>query len=683
MKRLSYFDKIETDWQGPFFLSFLFLLTRLLHLLFCFLPYFFVGELLTGTLAKELIGGLKLPFFEYAMDHYQGGVLVYGISAVPFFLLFGKTVFSLRLTGVLFSYGSFITWYFFIRRFFGKREALFASLLYLCAPSWHTLYAMFAFGAHAEPLFFTAAGLFLLYKILYEKTHSLRNALLLGLISGFGTYFTYGFFVGVVTFLLFWFYEDHRIFQKKEFYLFSLFFLIGFSPWFLYNVTHQFRGMELLRVSFMSLHDEQPLPRISYRFLKLITLRILQMLSFNYREGAHITFLNFFYYAVLLFSYLLLYRFQRKNRKTHFFCLFPFLYLLIASISQLEIPTYLNRYFLPLFPFFFAVIALGLTQLERISKPLKKLSLTVLLLLLAMGVKGELDLISFKEFGLALKYRGYSYGDLGWAFLYRYDGELSQLSYLGKKVSPRLPPRDRLAFYSALCHAEYDIEKPEDLQKYLSWVKGFDISYQPFFLRVIGFVWGSSDGLFSKKVSYVTESLEEETQPYLIEGLVDSLYPETSRMKPDITIGTVLKQMHTLSPKNQRALAYALGKLSWRYSYEACFLDKIKRRASIESRLPPELVSIYYRGVGVHLVKFYDVLRGNWSEMVIQHIARINPSYQEAIYWGAGFEAPFLYEDPFEYERMESSIPSEFRKAFEQGLQDRFSWGGRNRWIEF
>ena len=78
----------------------------------------------------------------------------------------------------------------------------------------------------------------------------------------------------------------------------------------------------------------------------------------------------------------------------------------------------------------------------------------------------------------------------------------------------------------------------------------------------------------------------------------------------------------------------------------------------------------------------YDPLFREWPFPLEGKLEGIGKDYQEAVYWGAGFEAPLLYEDPFEYERMLQGIPTPYQPFFKQGLQDRLEWGGRNYWIE-
>ena len=127
---------------------------------------------------------------------------------------------------------------------------------------------------------------------------------------------------------------------------------------------------------------------------------------------------------------------------------------------------------------------------------------------------------------------------------------------------------------------------------------------------------------------------------------------------------------------------YGLGKLSWKSSFDAPFLDKIERRHEFELFFPKELLSVYYRGVGALMAESYNPFLGGWPSPLPIALDKVDKKWQEAIYWGAGFETPLLFDDPYEYERMLQEIPEGHREDFKQGLQDRFAWGGRNYWIE-
>jgi len=674
-------------------LIFLFLLSRILHLLFYF-PEPYTEELLRGTIAKELIEGLKIPFFDYAADHYSGGSLIYGALTVPLFLLLGKSVFTLRLTALFFQLGAFLTWYALMKRFFSQKAALYTALLYLFTPPWLTHSAMYAVGVHAESLFFTALGLLFLFRLLYDKRTPVRDAACLGLVTGFGTYFSYQCAVSLICFLLFWFYEDRSFLRKKEFLYFILSFLIGFSPWFVYNSLYHFSGVDRVREVFTYPGWER-IFIIPFRFLKLATYKIIGMFSFNFRGGLgrhpyfpghpynpHITLLNLLYYVTLLFSYVTLFRFEKKNKKIHFLFLFPLLFLFLAATTRLRISTYGSRYLLPLFPFFFAVIALALIHLQK-KAVLRKASVAIFVLVLAMGVEGGLNLLSPKEFKLSLGHQGYSYRQLGWALTSRYPKDLNQLSKLAKKVDAGLSGRERFFFHLGLSEMDARrIKKPEDLQKYLLWARSFDKAYQPFYLKEIGHAWGNIEGNLSEKIEGVAESLDKDEHPYLIQGLIGSL--DRSRMRPEQMFEHALEWMKKLSLQNQRALAYSIGKQPlYHRSPDTNFLDKIIHPPEFKGRHRQELLSLYYRGVGAFITIFYEEPHlGYWPLFLIQGLGRIEEKWQDAVFWGAGFETPLLFEDPYEFKKLAESLPSRWRNVFEQGLLDRFAWKGQNRWIE-
>src|SRR5438445_585354 len=78
----------------------LFVGSRLLYLVLIDPSYLCpqLGEqLYVGTVAQELLTGLKLPFIEYRRSNYMLGTLVMGGLASGFFRLFGPTLFALKL----------------------------------------------------------------------------------------------------------------------------------------------------------------------------------------------------------------------------------------------------------------------------------------------------------------------------------------------------------------------------------------------------------------------------------------------------------------------------------------------------------------------------------------------------------------------------------------------------------
>src|SRR5437879_5499029 len=167
----------------------LFVASHLLYLVLIdprYLLTYPVEELYRGTIAQELLTGLKMPFTEYRADDYSGGSLVIGTLAAGFFLLFGPTLFALKLAPLCLFTLALVFWYWTIEREVGERVAGYFALLFCFSPPLFTDYSVTAMGFHSESIVFSALTVFLLLKMLSEEKPSLRFPLLLGLIAGLG-----------------------------------------------------------------------------------------------------------------------------------------------------------------------------------------------------------------------------------------------------------------------------------------------------------------------------------------------------------------------------------------------------------------------------------------------------------------------------------------------------------------
>jgi len=672
---------------------------RIIHLLFSFPDYapevqdrILLEELTRGTIAKELIEGLKMPLLEYAPDHYHGGGLIYGLMTVPFFLLFGKSIFVLRLPALFFQLGIFLSWHYFLKRFFGEKPAFYFALLYLFSLPWLTWYGLYATGAHAEALLFPALSAIFLFSLLYDKRHPTRDAAFLGLLLGFGTYFTYGTAVSAMAYLLFWRYEDHSFFKKKPFYIFMLFFVIGFSPWFIYNSLFHYSGVDRIQSLFVFSYWER-LFLAPLRFVKRATYNLFPLFTLNYRgEGPHVTLFSFLYYGIFCFSVFHLIRLNRQDKKIHFFFIFPFLFLWVVSLFQVNISTFYPRYFLPLYPFIFSIIALHATALERQSRQLRRLSHVLFVFLLLLGLKGEMNLLSRTEWKRTLHYRGYSYRQLAESLIVRYPDDLQKVAHLSEKMGPKLNPRDRFFFYMGFNGPPgrgmvYDIPDFDGAEKYFHLARAFNPLYQPFFLERVSVFWGADLSL-EDHIRKVVKTLQPHEQPYALQGLVGGL--TGSQMKSEKILQYRSRWMKGLSAPNRKAIAYALGKLDTETpdvefpqpSLQA-FQKKITEKNKAENSLKKDLLPHYHRGLGAFLVRYYDPYLGKWPADLLREVKKMDPKTQEAVLWGIGFDGPRYFEDPYEFKRMKEALPSEWQSFFMRGLSDRLAWGGENRWFLF
>src|SRR5881296_3440586 len=143
-------------------------------------PYLF-GELYRGTIAQELVTGLAMPFTEYRVTNFSLGPLVIGAMAAGFFLLFGPTLFALKLAPLLVFTLALVFWYWTIQRYAGERVAGSFALLFCFSPPLFTDYSVTAMGFHSESIVFSALTVFLLFRMLSGVTGTRMLPALLGL----------------------------------------------------------------------------------------------------------------------------------------------------------------------------------------------------------------------------------------------------------------------------------------------------------------------------------------------------------------------------------------------------------------------------------------------------------------------------------------------------------------------
>ena len=224
----------------------LFVASRLLYLLLIDPSYLLThpgDELYVGTIAQELVTGPTLPFSEYRANNYMLGTLVMGGLTAGFFLLFGPTVFALKLAALLVFTLALLFWYWTIQRAAGERVAGYFALLFCFSPPLLTAYSVAAPGGHGESLLFSALTVFLLFRMLSDERGSPAFPALLGLTAGVGLWFDYIYGLTLLATLGFWLWRDKGRFWRPGVLWFALGFLVSFSPWILLNMQTDFAGL--------------------------------------------------------------------------------------------------------------------------------------------------------------------------------------------------------------------------------------------------------------------------------------------------------------------------------------------------------------------------------------------------------------------------------------------------------
>ncbi len=446
-------------------------------------------EQIRGTIARELIQGLKMPFFNYRADNYSGGSLVVGIITVPFFLLFGQNIISLKLTAVTFSALILIFFYLFCDKFFNRRVAVIASFLFILSPKIFTVHSLVTMGFHSESILFSLTFIFLFYQIFCAQKISYLYFFLLGLVGGFGLWFTYIFAVTLIVAILFWFNFERKFILKKEFYLFLSGFLIGFSPCLWFNFTHHFKGLEIiqqilnLKASFLG-YKSNPTDRLASVVRELV--------SKEPRVWDFTLYLNAFYFLIFFISFcyllwrdkksiaaffnnvLFLKKYRPLNLKQAKYSLFLIYTIIFWFIYFLVSVGPGERYLIPSFPFIFLIIALFLDSIWHVKIKKVAISLILVAVLIFIGVVNQAKLFFLHDqFGKGFDCKGYSYFALAGDIYYLDDDCLlsNPMAKEAKRLIEQLKGEDRDDFAKGLiCGLYGDVQNQctdlsQDLEK--------------------------------------------------------------------------------------------------------------------------------------------------------------------------------------------------------------------------
>jgi len=473
----------------------LFIIFRLAILLTSIDKLYNSEELYRGAIAKDILEGLSIPFFDYSYTEYEGGSLVIGVLAAPFFYFFGQSYFSLKLATFLISILIFILWYKFLEKTFGRSEAVLAGFLMTFSPPAYTKISLTSWGNHFESNLFSIAALSVLYMILSsinaEKNKEDCNFpqeksgiffhFILGAIVGFGIYFSYTFLITLVILLLIWFILDKKFLFNKSFILFACGFFAGFSPGIYFNLTHNFAGLKIkgipLHKIFFSTGQSSENP--IHKFYEFFFSKLPNSYCFSDIGKIPGELINYIYFLIFLFSFFLLVWLNRKqfsqsflrlfsfkelkgncngiNSPVLFIILFPLAFSLIYSLTPFKVGLkaddyFQYRYLMPLMQMEIIVIAVAISAVikQKISVNfkffLRPLSIFLLAFLFLIGSVSNLMLISFKKPVNPFAYKGYNYFWLGQVAVDRYGFDLNNsLSLTG-----RIEKEYRTQYYEGL-----------------------------------------------------------------------------------------------------------------------------------------------------------------------------------------------------------------------------------------
>ncbi len=438
------------------FLS-LFIIFRLAILCTSLDELFDSEELYRGAIAKEIIEGKKLPLMDYLYTDYEGGSLVTGIAAVPFFLLMGKSYLSLKMVTFVTSAFIFSLWYWIFLKYFSSSSAYIFSLLMLFPVPSLLKISLTSWGNHFESAFFSTLMLCFLLKVMDKNAESENPDLfisLAGILFGFGIFYSYSLAPQALAIFIAFIFLAPRLFFGKI-HILTISAIIGYLPGIYFNITHNFAGLSIKGKSLKEiLSSSQTQADKTGRLIDFISKKIPESACFSgeaFVDASNSqTLLAFIYITAFILTLLFIVKLIRKNSSlsdcestgkeknikqllvAFSAFLYPLIFVFLYTFTAFKISTgykdYFGfRYMAPVLFYIIIVITLSLFFLLTRSKYFYKFtSIIILSVTILINANYDLKLIKFTSPVNAAQFKGYDYFWLGQVLVFRYGFELSK-----------------------------------------------------------------------------------------------------------------------------------------------------------------------------------------------------------------------------------------------------------------
>lgn len=154
--------------------------------------FFYGEELEKGTAAKAILDGLPVAHHQLAYHYYEGGGFVISHLKALAFLLVGESLLAHKLVALVTCLAVFAAAWRLALFHFGPRAARIAAALFVLAPTSALKISLLSLGIHFESMLFSLLVLDegLRWARARRPPRAARAAVL-GLIAGFGIYFSY------------------------------------------------------------------------------------------------------------------------------------------------------------------------------------------------------------------------------------------------------------------------------------------------------------------------------------------------------------------------------------------------------------------------------------------------------------------------------------------------------------
>ncbi len=665
------------------FLVFLFFALRLTLLLTSGRILFWFEEFYRGAAALCLMKNVPIPLWDLQADSYDGGSLIVSILAVPFFKLIGSNLFALKMAPLFFSLTCFVTLYFWMNRFFGKRSALFVSFFYLFAPPVFLKHSLATIGSHTESILFALLCYHLFYCYWDSEPRSSRYLFWAGLVGGLGCWFTSMTGLALVALVISWAILDRGKICWRSLALFLTAFFAGLAPWFFYNVGHQHVSLNFLYHSFNPPH------LTLLQQLLLIPKRLIQILLVSFPNSGCFpdsfisgVLLSRVYAGLLIISMVPWGVASARSHNNHQKCflwnrwipiyMYLAVYLGAFAVSQYEtlLPAtdrwILFRYFTSFYFFTWVLMASYLSEEVRFSNLRRVLTYLVILI----GIFGYSRLLFQDQPGAILHYKGYSYLELG-KKLGKESESLADLSKKYFKIASSISDsKDRQALARGLFSAVKSMESSDLFAEGLKFYKSLPKDDRTFFLESWGGVagnWMAEHGAFESKVD---DQIAPEDREFFYRGIAgSSLFAWGGQ-----NVETYISVLRAGNVKWRPWLFLYFGRHF--FSLAGDYLNHDETR--IKQTLSQILIllnegekSDFVKGLGQGF-SWDDFTEGEKPMFLAQHLPELLPeNLWKDFYYGFGWRFRLIRISGWELFQNETlQLPMEYQKGVRKGFWD-------------
>lgn len=658
-----------------------FIVSRLLIITTSVESTYWGEELYRGTIANEILQGLKSSLWDYQADHYDGGSLVMGMLTVPFFKLFGANLLALKLTPILVTCGTFLLLACYLKKFWGKKAAILGCLLYTFCPPVLIKLGLVNIGSHPESPIFSIALLWLYSLLQTDSTLSISKFFLFGFVAGIGHWFSSIVSITTLTCLIALAATRPKS-ELKQYPIFLLGFTLGVTPWLSYNIHTEWKGISFLREAFShnistwnSLLDE-----IKTTAIKLATL-VLKTIPFSFGfkpigfvNGPWISLLAFFSYLffwILGASTLTKTKFSIPSVNKYLLpiILFPIVYLFIYSISAYRafidpIPYFVAyKYFTPLLFFMVVIAAVVLSQMKRIK--------TILSVVIAFGILGYSQLIFRQSWSHPIQYPGYNYIELGaiWSrYKYPTFEEYPHFIHVVESYPEKLKPYFFWGYFDAVIFHHRNDSK----ESFLKRLDETPVPYQKYFTLI----WGSHLSHLAQKnlpsITPILEKLDSQQKLYFLEGIAMGADVEFHEKLPE----NHLEQIRKLDLIEQRFFFVHIGNSFYSEAERKTNKNKWEHLLKVLPYLQPEERKWFFHGLGQGAAGTWlaSGVRYKPYHTLVSLISREDlPSFYYGIGWALRQEMNTGWTRAYDWI---STMQPMHRAWAEEGYRDAQTWFG-------